>query len=201
MQLNILSKAPKKAPKFGRTMKISHTREGEGTIFLFCPSRQISWAWIISSSLHLRQIEETSLARKIKINLPVSPGGKESQALQLFQQQQPQPTSIANIWNLSVMLKWSTYNLEFDKLQFNSGVIAFWQSYLVEVCVRQDRKLFLDRLQEPDGDIQSVVCFMSKLRRVPDCPKGTSRLRLHIEGTSGVPSTTEMNTEPEINNH
>lgn len=60
--------------------------------------------------------------------------------------------------------------------------------YLIEVSVRKDRELFLDWLQEPNGDVKAVVGAVSKLLRVFNGSERTTGLRLLVKGPRRVPS-------------
>ena len=67
-------------------------------------------------------------------------------------------------------------------------LVLYYCNYLVEVCIGQNGKMLLD------GKIlyylQTIVCSVCKHLRVPYSPKRSSCLRLHIEGTSRMPSNT-----------
>lgn len=64
--------------------------------------------------------------------------------------------------------------------------------YLVEVCVRQDRKLLLDRLQQPDCYFKAIVCLVSQLCWVFYRPERPSCFCFHVVGPSRVPSDTKQ---------
>ncbi|OAY74292.1 hypothetical protein ACMD2_01476 [Ananas comosus] len=52
---------------------------------------------------------------------------------------------------------------------------------LIKVGVGEDGELLLDRLQEPNGDVEAVIGAVCQLSRVPHRPERTPGLRLHVE--------------------
>lgn len=63
-------------------------------------------------------------------------------------------------------------------------------SYLIEIIIRQDRKLLLDGLQESNSNVKTIVCIMSKLSRIPHRSKWTASFWLDIKSSSRMPSAT-----------
>lgn len=66
------------------------------------------------------------------------------------------------------------------------------QPNLVKVGVGKDGKLLLDRLNEANSDVESIVGAMGELRWVPDRSKRTACLGLNVVGTRRVPSETTI---------
>lgn len=61
------------------------------------------------------------------------------------------------------------------------------KKYLIEITIRDDGELLLDRLQKPDSNVKAVVGCMRLLTLVPHRTKGTSSLCATVISTSWVP--------------